>query len=129
MKMVFLTREFTMKLEWALLLLVFHNWHCCNGANTNVSKRPEVVNIGSIFSFKSMVGKVAKVAIEAAIQDVNSYPDVLRGTELKITMNDANFSGFRGIVEGTLHPPFFPFSFCDICSLLSSPFTVGQEQG
>ena len=113
--MVLLTREFTMKLEWALLLLVFYNWHCCNSANTNVSKRPEVVNIGSMFSFKSMVGKVAKVAIEAAVQDVNSYPDVLRGTELKIAMNDTNFLGFRGIVEGTSHPLFFfPFSFCNI---------------
>ncbi|KAM7519956.1 hypothetical protein LguiB_018918 [Lonicera macranthoides] len=97
--MGFSTREFTMKLVWVLLLMVLYDGHFSNGANTNVSKRPEVVNIGSIFSFKSMIGKVAKVAIEAAVQDVNSNPDVLRGTELNITMHDTNFSGFRAIVE------------------------------
>lgn len=100
--MGFSTREFTMKLVWALLLMVLCYGHFSNGANT-VSKRPEVVNIGSIFVFKSMIGKVAKVAIEAAVQDVNSNPDVLRGTELNITMHNTNFSGFRGIVEGTVH--------------------------
>ncbi|KAM7516004.1 hypothetical protein LguiA_005587 [Lonicera macranthoides] len=97
--MGFSTREFTMKLVWVLLLMVLYDGHFSNGANTNVSKRPEVVNIGSIFSFKSMIGKVAKVAIEAAVQDVNSNPDVLRGTELNITMHDTNFSGFRAIIE------------------------------
>jgi ionotropic glutamate receptor len=68
----------------------------------SVSTRPNVVNIGAIFSFNSSIGKVAKVAIEAAVQDVNSNPAVLKGTQLKLAMQDTKqSSGFLGIVEGT----------------------------
>ncbi|KAB1201732.1 Glutamate receptor 3.6, partial [Morella rubra] len=64
------------------------------------STRPDVVNIGAILSFNSSIGKVAKVAIEAAVEDVNSNPAVLNGTKLKLEMRDAKLSsGFLGIVE------------------------------
>lgn len=79
--------------------MVFNNGYISNGISTNSSKRPDVVNIGSIFTFNSVIGKVAKIAIEAAIEDVNSDPTILGGTKLKLTMHDSNFSGFMGIVE------------------------------
>ncbi|KAA8547603.1 hypothetical protein F0562_004032 [Nyssa sinensis] len=88
-----------MNLVWVLVLMFFCNVYFSNGVNTNVSTRPDVVNIGSIFTFDSEIGKVAKVAIEAAIKDVNSNPAVLGGTKLKLVMHDANFSGFMGIIE------------------------------
>ncbi|KAK9725677.1 hypothetical protein RND81_05G161800 [Saponaria officinalis] len=67
--------------------------------DTNSSKRPEVVTIGAIYSFDSVIGKVAKVAIQAAVDDVNSSPQVLHGTKLNISMKNSNFNGFLGFVE------------------------------
>lgn len=91
-----------MNLIWVLvlILLVFSNGHFSNGVSTNSSNRPAEVNIGSLFTFNSATGKVAKVAIEAAIEDVNSNPAILGGTKLNITMHDANFSGFLAMAEG-----------------------------
>ncbi|PKI57045.1 glutamate receptor 3.6 [Punica granatum] len=91
-----------MKTHLCLLLLVLATLQEVRrsyGAGTIVSTRPDVVNVGAVFSFGTMIGKVAKVAIEAAVNDVNSDPTVLNGTKLKVTMQDTNYSGFLGIVE------------------------------
>ncbi|KAL2906035.1 Glutamate receptor 3.6 [Bienertia sinuspersici] len=69
------------------------------GADTNSSIRPKVVNVGAIMSFNSTIGKVAKLAIKAALDDVNSSPKILQGTKLNISMWDSNHSGFLGAVE------------------------------
>ncbi|GAB4848373.1 hypothetical protein Ancab_003068 [Ancistrocladus abbreviatus] len=82
-----------------LLFLGFFSMAYAAGIQGNVSSRPEVVNIGAILAVDSIVGKVAKVAIEAALDDVNSNPDVLPGAKLNILMLDSNYSGFLGIVE------------------------------
>ncbi|KAL4577794.1 hypothetical protein LXL04_013908 [Taraxacum kok-saghyz] len=94
-------REMPRSLVWALLVLVvdFGGLFTQGLNNTNVSTRPEVVNIASILTFDSTIGKVAKIALEAAIQDVNSDPTILSGTELKLTLHDANYSGFLSIME------------------------------
>lgn len=68
--------------------------------NTNVSTRPDVVNIASILTFNSIIGKVAKIALQAACEDVNSDPTILKGTKLQITLHDSNFSAFMNIMEG-----------------------------
>lgn len=86
-----------MSLLWALVLCLIYNGYHSIGAD--VGKRPETVNIGSILTFNSVIGKVAKVAIQAAIEDVNSTPDILQGTKLKLTMHDSNSSGFLGITD------------------------------
>lgn len=67
--------------------------------DTNTSTRPRSLNIGAIFSFNSTIGKVAKVAIQAAVDDVNSSSDVLKGTNLNISMQDSSQNEFLGIVE------------------------------
>ncbi|CAH1429986.1 unnamed protein product [Lactuca virosa] len=98
------------QLKRLLVVLVFFNG-CfieaqtsqARGSNkpmkTSVQSRPYVVNIGSILTFDSMIGKVAKTALEAAVEDVNSDPTVLNGTKLKLTIHDSNFSGFLSIME------------------------------
>lgn len=91
-----------MNMLWLLVLLVFYHGTSSNGVVTNVSNRPDVVNVGAILSGSSIIGKVAKVAIEAAVEDVNSDPGVLSGTKINLTMQDSNFSRFLGIVEGML---------------------------
>lgn len=84
-----------------LMLLLIVRGGLVSSENVTVITRPVVVNIGCVFSFDSPVGKVAKVAIDAAVEDVNSDPRILGGTMLKHTMHDTNYSGFLGIVEGT----------------------------
>ena len=105
-------REMPRSLVWALLVLVvdFGGLYTQGLNNTNVSTRPEVVNIASILTFDSTIGKVAKIALQAAIQDVNSDPTILSGTKLKLTLHDANYSGFRSIMEGKF--------FLNICLFL-----------
>ena len=92
-----------MNLIWVVVLvMVSNNGHFSNGVSTNTSNRPVIVNIGCMLSFHSEIGKVGKVALEAAVEDVNSDPVVLRGTELRLTMHDINYSGFMAITEGML---------------------------
>lgn len=91
-----------MAIVWFLLfatlcLEVFPSGYCKN--NTS---RPVVVNIGAIFTFDSTIGRVAKIAIEEAVKDVNSNSSILSGTELTITMQNSNCSGFIGMIEGIL---------------------------
>ncbi|CAA7019317.1 unnamed protein product [Microthlaspi erraticum] len=87
-------------MKWLLLLLVV-----CGavplqeGFTTNVSARPQVVNIGSVFTFNSLIGRVIKVAMETAIEDVNANPSVLNNTKLRIIMHDTKFNGFMSIME------------------------------
>lgn len=85
---------------WYLVLIVFCNGLAANGAGTNNSTRPSTVNIGGIFSLASVISRVGKVAVEAAVEDINSDPSVLGGTKLELTVQDSNFSGFMGIIEG-----------------------------
>ncbi|XP_059437791.1 glutamate receptor 3.6-like [Corylus avellana] len=89
-----------MNMFWLLLLIFCYGHFNGTGARVRVSTRPTVVNIGAILSFNSSIGKVAKVAIEAAVEDVNSNPALLKGTKLKLAMQDTKqSSGFLGIVE------------------------------
>ncbi|XP_062102790.1 glutamate receptor 3.6-like isoform X2 [Humulus lupulus] len=66
---------------------------------SSTSRPPAVVNVGALICFNSNIGKVAKVAINAAVDAVNSDPTILNGTTLKIVMQDTKTSDFLGIVE------------------------------
>ncbi|KAF8410638.1 hypothetical protein HHK36_003170 [Tetracentron sinense] len=88
-----------MKVVLVVLFLVLYFGVFSNGVSRNVSSRPAVVNIGALFTFDSTIGRVAKIAMEAAVEDVNSNSSVLGGTKLYIKMQDSNCSGFIGIVE------------------------------
>ncbi|KAK7257536.1 hypothetical protein RIF29_31576 [Crotalaria pallida] len=93
-----------------LLLLVFGLWISTvvvgmtapsppANVNSTVSSRPKVVKIGALFTFNSVIGRSAKPAIMAAIEDVNSDTKVLPGIELQVLLHDTNCSGFLGTVE------------------------------
>ncbi|XP_050103622.1 glutamate receptor 3.4-like isoform X1 [Malus sylvestris] len=66
---------------------------------THLSARPSSLNIGALFTFNSTIGRAAKPAILAAIDDVNSDHSILRGTKLNLSLLDTNCSGFLGTVE------------------------------
>lgn len=74
------------------MLVVFGGIVCC--------QRPAVVNIGAIFTFNSVIGRAAKVAMEAAASDVNADQMILNGTELKLFMRDVKCNVFMGSIEG-----------------------------
>ncbi|KAF3440888.1 hypothetical protein FNV43_RR19174 [Rhamnella rubrinervis] len=92
-------KQFNMNIVWYLVLMVLCTGFPSNGVSTNVSTRPTVLNIGAIFSFRSIISRVGRVAVEAAIEDINSDPSVLGGTKLRLTVQDSNSSGFLGIIE------------------------------
>ncbi|OAY71977.1 Glutamate receptor 3.1 [Ananas comosus] len=71
----------------------------CAGLSDKNYTRPYVVNIGALFTFNSTIGRVAKVAIDAAIDDVNNDSGVLRGTKLVVQVQDTSCNGFIGIAE------------------------------
>lgn len=88
-----------MTLIWFILLLFLHFGAFPYGFSKNISSRPAVVNIGAVFTFESTIGRVAKIAIEEAVKDVNSNSSILLGTKLAVKMQDSNCSGFFGMVE------------------------------
>ncbi|KAF5199049.1 Glutamate receptor 3.3 [Thalictrum thalictroides] len=77
-----------------LIWVVFHGFVNC--------QQPMVVNIGAIFSYDSVIGRVAKVAIEAAAEDINANQNILRGIKLKVIMADSECKVFLGSV-GVFH--------------------------
>lgn len=94
--MVF-SSDTNMKLLWLSVLI---SSLFTRGFSDEVS-RPDVVNIGAIFSFGTINGRVAKIAMTAAVEDVNSDPSILGGSKLVLSMHDSNYSGFLGIIGGT----------------------------
>ncbi|PWA46481.1 glutamate receptor 5 [Artemisia annua] len=62
------------------------------------SKRPDVVHVGALFSFHSVIGKAAKIAMEEAVIDVNNDFKILNGTKMKLFMDDTNCSVFKGSI-------------------------------
>ncbi|KAL8160362.1 hypothetical protein V2J09_001899 [Rumex salicifolius] len=62
------------------------------------SKTDKILNLGAIFSLGTINGKVSKIAMEAAVSDVNSDPSVLGGRKLSLQIHDSNYSGFLGIM-------------------------------
>ncbi|KAI3774207.1 hypothetical protein L1987_48752 [Smallanthus sonchifolius] len=56
------------------------------------------VNIGAIMTVKTINGKVSSIAMKAAVDDINSDPNILPGKKLSLSIHDANFSGFLSIV-------------------------------
>ncbi|KAH9662283.1 glutamate receptor 3.6 [Citrus sinensis] len=82
-----------------MLLMIFYCELFVYRITAQASGRPSVVNIGALLSFSTNVGKVAKLAIKAAVDDVNSDPTTLGGTKLKLQMQDCNHSGFLALAE------------------------------
>ncbi|KAL4201094.1 hypothetical protein AMTRI_Chr02g214420 [Amborella trichopoda] len=80
--------QFVLLLVWALIF-----WGC------GECLRPPSVTIGAVFTLNSTIGRVAKVAVETAVDDINANSKILGGTKLKLFMEDSNCSGFLGTVN------------------------------
>ncbi|XP_020217527.1 glutamate receptor 3.6 isoform X1 [Cajanus cajan] len=85
---------------WLLALMVISNGYASTGEGRNNSTRPYYVNIGALFSFNTSVGRSIQIAIEAAVEDVNSNPNILGQTKLNLSLQeDSKYRGFLSIVE------------------------------
>ncbi|KAF6154340.1 hypothetical protein GIB67_026796 [Kingdonia uniflora] len=91
--------KFTMKVGLLYLFMVVTVGGVVNGGSVNLSSRPAVVNIGAIFTFNSTIGRVAKIAMETAVDDVNSNFNVLGGTKLVLKMQDSKCNGLISFVQ------------------------------
>ncbi|KAH0905650.1 hypothetical protein HID58_037477 [Brassica napus] len=65
-------------------------------ASPPLSQTPNSVNVGALFTYDSFIGRAAKPAFKAAMDDVNADQTVLKGTKLNIVFQDSNCSGFIG---------------------------------
>ncbi|KAI6672807.1 hypothetical protein NL676_000713 [Syzygium grande] len=70
-----------------------------NSSSLPSSSKLTALTIGSLLTRNSTIGKAARPAIQAAIDDVNADSSILAGTELKLLEYDTNCSGFLGTVE------------------------------
>lgn len=83
-----------LKVHLPLTFLILVSFH------TSVhSEKPDAVNIGAVFTFDSVIGRVAKSAIEIAVSDINANPRILNGTHLKLIMEDASCDAFLGSIK------------------------------
>ncbi|KAL1325021.1 hypothetical protein AAHE18_13G131400 [Arachis hypogaea] len=64
-----------------------------------IGTRPKVVKIGVLFTLDSIIGRSAKPAVMAAIEDINSNRSILPGIELQVIFHDTNCNGFLGTME------------------------------
>lgn len=96
--------------KFMVLLLVTWIWIC----GVAYSTTPASVNIGAVFAFDSVIGRVAKEAMEMAISDINKDPNVLNGTDLNLIMKDAMCNAFLGSIGGA-NPEPHKFSSCCCC--------------
>lgn len=77
-------------------------------ASPPLSQTPNSVNVGALFTYDSFIGRAAKPAFKAAMDDVNADQTVLKGTKLNIVFQDSNCSGFIGTMGGIHIHCFLP---------------------
>ncbi|XP_010510025.1 PREDICTED: glutamate receptor 3.5-like isoform X2 [Camelina sativa] len=87
-----------------LLLCVFGFWVLpTKGAGgesfLNNSSLPSSINVGALFTYDSFIGRAAKPAFVAAIEEVNADQSILRNTKLNIVFQDSDCSGFVGTMR------------------------------
>ncbi|CAJ1930688.1 unnamed protein product [Sphenostylis stenocarpa] len=91
----------TMIKVWPLVLMVLSIGFFPNGDGRRNTTIPDFVNIGALFSFNTSVGRTIKIALEAAVEDVNSDPTILGRTKLNLSLQeDSKYRGFLSISEG-----------------------------
>lgn len=86
---------------WFVVLMVLYNlMFSSTVAGLDNSTAPPFVNIGVLYSFNTSVGRMAKIAVEAAVADINSDPSILGNTKLNLSLQeDSKYRGFLSIAE------------------------------
>ncbi|KAF5745819.1 putative glutamate receptor 3 plant [Tripterygium wilfordii] len=82
-----------MNLVWLVSILVL-----CVRSFSEAARGPNVIKIGALLTLNSINGKVSRIALKAAEDDINSDPRFLGGRKLSITIHDSKFNGFLSII-------------------------------
>jgi len=88
---------------WFVVLMVLYNlmFSSTVAGLDNSTVPPPFVNIGVLYSFNTSVGRMVKIAVEAAVADINSDPTILGNTKLNLSLQeDSKYRGFLSIAEG-----------------------------
>lgn len=93
-------RPASLRLPAFCLLVVVVEGLATGQTGTFAPSRPSVVNVGALFTYDSIIGRAAQLAIKLAVEDVNANPNFLAGTTLNVITQDTNCSGFLGTIEG-----------------------------
>jgi hypothetical protein len=96
---------------------------------TAVGAPPSEVAVGALFTYDSTIGRAAKLAIELAVDDVNSDGKVLPRTQLNLVPQDTNCSGFLGTIEGSVFVSPHSLSFFFFCRSFSSSCPCANKLG
>lgn len=84
-----------------VMLMILSNLLSSTGIGLDNSTVSAFVNIGVLYSFNTSVGRIVKIAVEAAVDDVNNDPSILGKTKLKVSwQEDSKYRGFLSIAEG-----------------------------
>ncbi|KAI3774206.1 hypothetical protein L1987_48751 [Smallanthus sonchifolius] len=62
----------------------------------------DTVNIGAIMTLAAINGQVSTIAMNAAVDDINSDPHILPRKRLSLSVHDTDYGGFLGIVAGNV---------------------------
>ncbi|GAU50996.1 hypothetical protein TSUD_186250 [Trifolium subterraneum] len=85
---------------WIVLLVALSNLFSPTVVGLDNSTVPPFVNIGVLYSFNTSVGRIVKIAVEAAVHDINSDPSILGNTKLNLSLQeDSKYRGFLSIAE------------------------------
>jgi hypothetical protein len=71
-------------------------------SQTSNSQNVTSINIGTLYTYNSIIGRAARHAIELALEDVNLDRSILPDTKLNLISQDTNCSGFLATIEGNL---------------------------
>ncbi|KAJ4760468.1 Glutamate receptor [Rhynchospora pubera] len=81
------------------LLLIYLSLATITKSQTTSTQNITSINIGALYTYNSVIGRAAKLAIEMALEDVNSDPTILPGIKLNLVSQDTKCSGFLATVE------------------------------
>ncbi|CAL5197393.1 unnamed protein product [Lathyrus oleraceus] len=86
---------------WLVLLMALSNLLFSSAAvGLENSTVPEFINIGVLYSFNTSVGRIVKIAVETAVDDINSDSTILGKTKLTLSFQeDSKYRGFLSIAE------------------------------
>ncbi|KAL8511178.1 hypothetical protein ACS0TY_017849 [Phlomoides rotata] len=87
-------------MELSVMTVVFTVMNLLLFLDTPVQcEKPSAVKVGAVLTFDSVIGRGAKIAMEMAVEDINSDPKILNGTQLEVIMEDSSCSVFMGLIK------------------------------
>ncbi|CAL5211823.1 unnamed protein product [Lathyrus oleraceus] len=85
---------------WLVLMPLSNLLFSSTAVSLENSTVPEFINIGVLYYFNTSVGRIVKIAVETAVDDINSDSTILGKTKLKLSFQeDSKYRGFLSIAE------------------------------